>query len=792
MSIVINLYNSDRRIAVSIEGVAVAIAVLLMTLISFAEVGISIPLLRPLLTVVLLTFVPGALILTLFGFESQRDLRLFGFEPPHDLRWLVYTVGVSLLVVVAVGLIINYLYPLFNVAQPLRPVPLGITYTVLVISLSILSRLRNPPRRDIVLPARIEITSTPLLLLLLVTSTILAIAYLNRSGGNSPIVLLLIVIALVPLAVASGRVHPYWQPLALWAVSISLLYHKSLWRFHEFTGQGNVIEAWRSGRWALNSTSLLPNVTLSSTYAHLAGINIFTELNVINPLWVSFIPLMIFVAFRQFVRPRDAFLGVSMFAFIHPFYTQLPNGERAATPVFFLALLVVVLTDSDLSSPAKRLLGLGFTAGLVVSHYGAAYLVMLGVLTTVPLLITFKYADTMLVPYVRKIASNGGRAISQNYKSRSNKQSRLFSPVYAILYTAMTLGWYIYTDDAQKFIILPEHAVEAINDLTSQSTGGSGGTANRLARDYGASSIQLSKYIYVIITLLTIIGLAAAYYQRFVRTDSDMFDAKTDEFVAFSTALLGGFGLSLFMAGSWGGGRPMALIFCVTSIFAVIGANTLATTAAWAIKRANIDLSVVSYSEYIGRGGIAVLLAMLLILNTGTVAAVAIGGSAPSTVPLQHQITTSDDPEIRTQIYRESDVEMYVWLINHRNPSLDVYGDWVTINQYNDWYRPRITAGVDPTRPYSTLIRKNTITKALGFDGPTNYIMFGGHNTVLGVAAERDGSVTPINQNNRTLNNYSKIYTTGYSKIYFSGVTASDSYPGEDEVGSNTTSATTE
>lgn len=764
MGIAIQLHSGNRRLAVSVEIVALAVLGLFLVAIALDALGLAVPLARPFFAVLLLTFVPGALVLTLFGFGPRREL-----------RWLVYVVGLSLVVVMAEGLVINYRYPAVGIERPLSPASLAVTYTFLVVVLAAAIRLLDPPGRALAVPERIELSPTPLSLLLLPTTAVLAVAVLNRTGTNVPILLLLGALALVPLAVASGRLDARWQPLALWAVGISLLYHNSLSRFHEFSGQGNVIDAWKFGRWTLQptaagwtTTSLLPNVTISSTYAHLAGIDIFTQLNAVNPLWVSFVPLIAFVTFRRFVRPRDAFLAVCVFAFAHPFYTQLPNGERAATPVFFLALLVAVLTDTKLSALSKRSLGLAFTAGLVVSHYGAAYLVMLAVLVTVPTVILLERIEGSLFAQARGLASDGGRSLARS-GGRSAERNRLFSPTYAVLYAVMAIGWYMYTDSGQKFALLPEHAVKALNDLFGAGTGGAGGTANRLTREYGAVSIQVSKGIYVLLTVLTVVGLLAVYRQRLFDTDGRRFDVSVDEFLVLSTALLGAFGLSLFTAGSWGGGRPMALVFSVTSVFVVIGATTLGELATSVADRFDRPLAGLSMdrSGRLGRTTLAVVLALLLVVNTG-VAAAAVGGSAPSTVPLQPRIATSDDPELRTQAYVESDVDMYVWLVDHRDMSLNVFGDWVTINQYNDWYRPRISAAVDPRRPYGTLKRKNTIADALGSDERPKYVMFGGHNTVLGVAAERNGTATPLTNGGRALAAYDKVYTTGYSRVYLS------------------------
>lgn len=746
-----------------IDLVALVVLGLFLAVVALGSVGLSLPLGRPILAVFLLSFVLGALVLTLFG-----------FGPRPELSWLLYALGTSLIVVLAVGLEINLQFPPGGPTRPLRPVPLIVTYTLLIGWLALAVRVVGRPKWNLALPRRIELSPAPLSLSLLPPMSVFAVVLLNGTGVNVPLLFVLGLIALVPLAVVRGWVPVRWQPLAIWSVAISLLYHKTFWRFDTFSGQGNIIDAWKLGHWTpwtevegATSTSLVPNAVFSSTYAHVGGIDIFTQLNVVNPLVVSLIPLIVFVTFRQYVDSRDAFLGACVFAFAHPFYFQLPNGGRAATPVLFLAFLTLVLSDSRLAPLPKRSLGLAFTAGLVVSHYGAAYLLMLSVAVAVPLRVLLDYAVTPLRPALQQLASDGGRSPVEAASNRSRVP--LLTPVYVALYAVMAMGWYMYTDSGQKFKILPEHVLKMYNEVVLGIGSGSGGTANRLARNYGAMSIQLSKLLYVLLGALMLVGLFVAYRRRFFAPDRNTF---SDEFLTLSTALLGAFGLSFFLSGSWGGGRPMALAFCVTGVFAVVGARAFARTGVRFLR--SLDSSSVPPAvldrvrdppAHLGRTAVAVLLALLLVLNTGVAAAVVLGGTAPSSVPLQQQIATSDNPEQRANLYKSQDVEMYVWLVDHRDPSLAIYGDWITINQYNDWYRPRISAAVDRSRPYTPLTY-NYLLPGLAEPGDhPGYVMLGGHNVALGVSAGSDDDV-PLDDVRPALSRRDKIYTSGFDQIY--------------------------
>lgn len=864
-----------RRLSVPVETVSMALLGLFVAVFALDVLGVSLPLVRPVLAFCLLTFVPGALVLTLLG-----------FGPRAELRWGVYVVGVSLLTICAVGLVINLVYPLLGIMRPLSPLPLVVTYGLLISALAVAIRRIDPPREDLSVPLTFELIPMPFALVTLPLLSVLAVEYLDATGGNVPILLVLCAISVLPLAVVVGVIRSRWHALCLWALAIALLYHKSLWWFYEYKGQSNIPLAWKLGRWtpgtasgAATSTSLLPNVMLPPTYAHLAGLGIFTQLEVVNPLLVSLIPICMFVLFRRYVCSRDAFIGACVLAFAHPFYFQLPTAVRAAMPVLFLTLFGVVLTDSELSSLARRSFGLAFTAGFIVSHYGSAYLLMLTTAVAVCLLALFWRLDALSVAAERVVASDGGSTDQQDgsrYKraaavvgrvvrehwtrlfavslfvgaafaittagevwvafhallveplgfgripylgewlgmprmfaivvvataisamafagtlvyylrpaltvseaddwewrrvaddehgpdatTASETGDRLLSPTYVVLYAATTLGWYMYTFGGKKLDILFEHIAKALTDLY----GGGGGTANRLAKDYGMSSVQLSKYLYVVIAGLMLVGLLAAYHRRFL-TDDCSFD---DEFLALSTALLGGFGVTFFVAGAWGGGRPMVLTFCITAVFVPVGARALGRTGttvfSWLRSRFGRGWGVGPPIPPISRSAIAVLLAGLLVVNTGVVAAVALDGAAPSNVPLQQQIITSDNPYLRSEVYRESDLAMYVWLVDYRDPSLPVYGDAITIEQYNDWYNPQIAAYADWPMSYDAIKLKNSLPKLTRPADPPGYAMLGGHNIALGVVVV-GGETVPLSTVKPELATRSKIFTTGNSTVY--------------------------
>ena len=94
---------------------------LVWALIGLDAAGVHIPLLRGLFAFVYLLFVPGMLIL-----RALRLHQLGGMRTP------LFAVGLSLATVMATGLLMTMLYPVFGFERPLALVPVVMTEGVII------------------------------------------------------------------------------------------------------------------------------------------------------------------------------------------------------------------------------------------------------------------------------------------------------------------------------------------------------------------------------------------------------------------------------------------------------------------------------------------------------------------------------------------------------------------------------------------------------------------------------------------------------------------------------------
>jgi len=769
----------ENRRTVCVDNVALYLLALFLGIVAVDAFWLELPLTRPGVAFGLFTVVPGALFLTLMGFEARGEL-----------RWLLYSVGVSLLSIMSVGLTLSLVLPPLGVQKPLSALPLGAGNISVVVLLALAIRTLDPetrrvtPLNDKKIRGTLERWFDPrtFALLLLPLLTVLSVVWLNRTGDNSPLLGILILVSLIPLLAVRDWFPEQWYPMAIWTGSLTLLWHKTLWGFYNFSGQSNIVNAWKLGRWSITerggvaqsaTTPLLPNVTISPTFAHLGNLHILTQIEIINPVLVSIIPIGSFVVFRRVFDPKSAILGAAVIAFIHPFYLQLPAGGRAAMPVLFVVLTAVAMTDSKLDPLLRKGLAIGFAAAVVTAHYGASYFVMAALLAALVTMLLIKHIEPLVQSQVIIRTDGGETSDLAESVADGLPSARVLSVVFVILYVVMAYSWHLYTFGGKKF---SQFFIRVSMSLYTFLTEGltSGGTANRIARNYGTASIQLSKIIYITLAALTAVGFLTVYVRRLSGSESknpDFFD----EYVAFATGLLAVFSLTFFFKAIWGGGRPMALTFSLTAVFAVVGIRSIGIIFQKIYNMASevfgFGLSFFSREGSFTHSLFAMILAILLILNTGVAAAAVFDGFAPSNVVLQERISSTDEPSIKRQAFKKTDTTTYVWLKNNGRSDVVVFGDPLTRSMASDWYGPQIAAGVDPDRSVS--LRWRTDLSMLGEQDRSKFVVLSSHNVELGSIVLPEGPNYSLQQEGDSifrlqsqLGGKNRVYTTGASTIY--------------------------
>ncbi len=199
--------------------IILAIQVAMLAVVGLEAAGLHLPFLQQAVGFVYLSFVPGILILRVLKLHRLSTAETFA-----------YSIGLSIASVMFIGLIVNLVGPIFGISHPLSPIPLIIALSIAVFILCILAYVRD---RDFSEPSFIavkDVLSSPVLFLLLLPLLAILGALLVRFyHSNTLLLLLMVLIATVPAFIAFNKFIPVkWYPLAVFAISLALLYHLAL------------------------------------------------------------------------------------------------------------------------------------------------------------------------------------------------------------------------------------------------------------------------------------------------------------------------------------------------------------------------------------------------------------------------------------------------------------------------------------------------------------------------------------------------------------------------------------
>jgi uncharacterized membrane protein len=735
-----------------VEHLAIAITLLFDVIVLFDETVLGLPVVRPVIGFVFLTFATGGVVLTALG-----------FEPSLRARSLIYAVGASLMTVMLAGVVLNAGFLQLGLADPLSPFPLVVALSLLTIGIAVASlRYRSGPTIGELGPDRERVRGVLRedglqvgLVLLLPVTGILSITHLNLANEATPLLVVLAAVASVPLFAVMGFVDDRYLGLAAWATGLTILYHKALWVGSVYGGHASTVGVYEQHLWSMSGETLLPNAVLMPAYAHVVGVGIIPQTQIVMPAMVAFIPPALYVTFRDYTSPSLGYLGAAIFMFAHPFYYQYPSVPRASIPVLFLVFIGTVMSDAETAPIVRRSLALLFAAGLAVSHYGTSYYALFALGGALLVLVQFRLLDRVVESIATRQAVTDGSGSEDGLLERTPNLLRLdFVAFYAIVVTA----WYYYIDRSSKFVSIAEHVVSSFAGLFEP---GGGATATRLTTDYGGLSIRYSKYVYLIVASLSGLGLALAFGRRCVPALKTDF---SDEYLATTALLFMLFGGTFIMSGQWGGGRPMMIVLSFSAVFTAVAANefggAIAAGCEAGARRISGRLAAVverAPTRLGGKVALATVLAVFFLLNSGFMAAVAYGGEAPSNVP---QSDTDD-------VYTTYDIETHVWLADHRDANYQIYGDRNARAQTTDWMNGEIAARSERS-PYR--FRKSRLFAAVNdSELERGYLLFMGHNVredraVVNYVVSRPMSAYDLETDRRH-----RVYSNGAGRVYFVG-----------------------
>ena len=402
-------------------------------LIGLNTINIHIPLLRPLICFIYLTFVPGILILRIL---KQHEL--------GNIETTLYSVGLSLGTLMFIGLFLNTLKYLFGINKPLSSFHLLISISALIVFFSILSYLTD---KNYSHPNFIKLENNHenlfLFLIFLPILSILGSQLVNYYNNNIVLLILIPILSLTPILVCFNKIPEKFYQLTIFIVGLSLIYHTALisqyiWGLDVHTEYYLANLVIKNSYWNIkitdNVNSMLAVVMLGPIYVKLLGIDLTMVIKVIFTFLFSLLPLGLYSLYKkQFVESvyseklvnKIVFLACFFFVSFEFFYFNAPTGWRQEIAEIFLVLTLMVMFDKKLTPSSRSILIIIFILSLGVSHYGTSYLWMFVLL-----------ASFLIVK------------IKEHFKDTPEK---LLNSTYILLFVVFTISWYIYSSSSSPF-----------------------------------------------------------------------------------------------------------------------------------------------------------------------------------------------------------------------------------------------------------------------------------------------------------------------------------------------------
>ena len=253
---------------------------------------------------------------------------LMGIFRPKAINWvkgILCIVGLSLMFDMAVGFAVNYIAPKFGVV-PFDKCTLASVWGILSL---------------ILLP--------------------LVLVFFNR------------------LVKPYRRDTDWWVVLAIYAVSVGLIYQSSLLtsnligndiHLEYFYAQQPVLNGFYDMSVPVGINVCMPLTILIPMYSVLSGLPVMWVFKIIQPLVLAVLPIILYQIYKSQTNRTVGMLAVLFFVTL-PFFTMdVAQLIRQQYSMIFFGLVILILLNRTMSSWSKIILGSIFGVGVEISHYG--------------------------------------------------------------------------------------------------------------------------------------------------------------------------------------------------------------------------------------------------------------------------------------------------------------------------------------------------------------------------------------------------------------------------------------
>ncbi|WP_292520022.1 DUF2206 domain-containing protein [Methanoculleus sp.] len=697
--------------------------------------GYHIPIAREALAVLYMTFLPGVLVL--------KVIRL------HDLgtiETMLYSVGLSLAVLMLTGLAANIAYPLLGNARPFSFATLSLTIVAVMQILLYFALIRD--REHAASNPKITIPSSPAVSFLLILPFLAIIGTHMRDEYHmiTLLFLLLILIAIVGLAVGYDRFIPAsCYPLAVYTIALSLLYHTSLiseyvWGYdihHELHLANSVLIP---GLWDMsipyNTNGMLSVVALVPIYSLICDLDPIWVFKILYPLLFALVPLGLYRAIEKQTSPKIGFLSVFFFVSFFTFYTEMISLARQQIAELFLALTVLAMIDKSMDRGRRVFLMVTFGFAMIVSHYGLSYIYLFSLIPAWLLLILPEHLPSGIQERLRGIS---GALMPDPLAPEGNKpRQRIRTLVlpYIVIFGVLTYLWYSTVAEGTAFATIAGIGDKIWNTLFTDSFNPTTAQGMHILTSQSITPLHgLAKVVHIATQGLIAVGLLATLMKRERWRIEPEYLAVSLVFLVINIAGI----IVPFFASSLNTSRLYHITLILLAPFAIIGGIALYDAVVGKIR-------VIMAAPLMGTAyqALSAFFVVFLLFNSGLIYQVV--NDDPTSMALE---TTGDKP-----VFNGKEVQGARWLFSEGNKR-PIYVDGTR------WW---LLLGFD-------LRHQRYLPENASLMEPNSYLYFGTYNlmreSVRLEAQEHAVTVAGYTDAGRYVQDQNRIYDNAGSAIYY-------------------------
>lgn len=416
---------------------------LFLQVMAYVVIFFDVPVARQVFGFIYLTFIPG--------FVVTRALKMDGLD---TLETVLFSVGISIVLMMFFGFLINEFLFLLGVFEPLTFTPIMMFMSTFLTLGTILAFLRG--NSNSLWKGNIYFHPSVFGLIILPVLSIVGSIYVTIYGNNVILLLMIVMIATwFIIGLVSNKLLPSkLYSIALILIALSLLFHSSFISNYIFPyGSDSPLEYYVfkitevNKHW--NSTnpfpldlqcgrfySMLSITILPTIYSILLKADPTWIFKVIYPILFSFVPLGLYQLWKKRVDEKNSFIATFFFMSFDVFFTEMIGLNRQMVAELFFVLLLLTILNERIKRANKMLCFMIFSFGLVTSHYGLSEIFLFFI------------------------------SIAFIYLCLVKKSSKSITPIIVSLFFVIMFAWYIFTSSSAVFDSILEFGNNIYNQLS--------------------------------------------------------------------------------------------------------------------------------------------------------------------------------------------------------------------------------------------------------------------------------------------------------------------------------------